>query len=179
VSRADSLERILALTRKRFSAAEKAAMSERKNTDYVRLIGTMTPADLLPGALGALHAAREAGHRVALASASQNAHAVLARLGIADLFDHVVDAQHVERSKPDPEVFYAAATALGVSPGRCIGVEDSVAGIQALRAAGMFAIGVGDVGVLAEADQVIPDLRAFHPSNYVRPGWRMRWAREA
>jgi beta-phosphoglucomutase len=179
VSRAESLERILALASCSYSDAEKAAMSERKNADYRRLIETMTPANLLPGALAALHAVRDAGHRLALASASRNANAVLERLGIRDLFEHVVDANTIERSKPDPAVFFAAADALGVAPADCFGVEDSLAGVQALRAAGMFAIGVGHASVLAGADQVVPDLRGFRPSNYVRPGWRLQWVSAA
>ena len=43
----------------------------------------------------------------------------------------------------------------------CLGVEDAVAGVRAIKAAGMRALGVGDARVLVEADAVIPDLRAF------------------
>ena len=175
VSRADSLERILARSGVRFSASEKAALAERKNIDYLRLVDTITSADLLPGAVEALDASRSAGARVALASASKNANVVLSRLGITKLFDHVVDANLIARSKPDPEVFISAAQALDVPPERCIGIEDAVAGVQAIRAARMFALGVGSACALIEADQVIPDLRSFVPSNYLRPGRALRW----
>ena len=141
----------------------------------MRLIDTITPADLLPGALAALEAARNAGCGVGLASASKNAAGVLARLGIAAAFDHVVDANLVAQSKPDPEVFLAAAQALGAEPADCVGIEDAVAGVQAVVAAGMFALGVGDARVLTQADQVVPDLRSFIPSNYLRAGSRLRW----
>jgi len=175
VSRTESLERILALGTRRYTPAEKVAMAERKNAAYVRLLERMTPADLLPGALAALQAARAAGCRVALASASRNAATVLGHLGIADAFDHVVDANLVTHSKPDPEVFLAAAEALAVDPADCVGIEDAVAGVRAVRAAGMFALGVGDARVLSEADQVIADLHGFIPSNYLRVGSRLRW----
>jgi beta-phosphoglucomutase len=175
VSRMDSLELILGRSGLQFSAAEKRALAERKNADYVRLIETITPADLLPGAVAALEAARAAGCRVGLTSASKNAAAVLSRLGITALFDHVVDAHLIARSKPDPEVFIAAAHALGVAPARCVGIEDAVAGVQAIRSARMFALGVGDAGVLGLADQVIPDLRSFIPLNYLRAGVALRW----
>lgn len=178
ISRMDSLEMILGCARRAYTPAEKAALAERKNDDYVRLIATITPAELLPGAVEALRGARDAGCRVALASASRNAAAVLERLGIAAMFDHVVDANEVARSKPDPEVFLAAAAALGVAPADCVGIEDAVAGIEAVVGAGMFALGVGDARVLSKADQVIPDLRAFVPSNYQRPGQRLRWRTE-
>ena len=175
VSRMDSLERILARSGTQFSVSDKAVLADRKNIDYLRLIETITPADLLPGAVAALDASRATGARVALASASKNASAVLARLGITDMFDHIVDANLIARSKPDPEVFTSAAQALGVAPDRCVGIEDAVAGIQAIRAARMFALGVGDAHVLSEADQVVPDLRSFIPSNYLRPGRALRW----
>jgi len=177
VSRAESLERILALGTQRHTPAEKAAMAERKNAAYVKLLERMTPADLLPGALAALQSARDAGCRIGLASASRNAMTVLERLGIVHAFDHVVDANGVTHSKPDPEVFLAAARALAVDPADCVGVEDAVAGVRAVRAAGMFALGVGDSRVLTEADQVIADLRGFIPSNYLRVGSRLRWLR--
>jgi beta-phosphoglucomutase len=175
VSRTDSLALILAQSPRTFTSDERAQMAARKNADYVRLIETLSPADLLPGAVDALRAARASGARVGLASASKNAAAVLDRLGITDCFDHVVDANLIARSKPDPEVFLAAAIALGVPPARCIGIEDAVAGLEAIGAAGMFGIGVGDPVALALADQVIPDLRSFLPSNYVRAGRRLAW----
>ena len=177
VSRVDSLERILAQSPRRYSADEKAGMAERKNAQYLELVERMTPADLLPGALDALQAARAAGCGVALASASKNAARVLERLGIAQAFDHVVDANLIAQSKPHPEVFIEAALALSVHPADCVGIEDAVAGIQAVRAAGMFALGVGDPRVLTEADQVVPDLRHFVPSNYLRAGYHLRWVR--
>ena len=179
VSRIDSLERILARSPQTFSADEKAEMAERKNAHYLALVEKMSPADLLPGALDALRNARALGCRVALASASKNAMLVLERLGIVDAFDHVVDANLIAQSKPHPEVFLTAASALGVDPADCVGVEDAVAGIEAVRAAGMFALGVGDARVLTEADQVIPDLRHFVPTNYLRTGRRLRWVAAA
>ena len=53
------------------------------------------------------------------------------------------------------------AHALGVAPSRCIGVEDAVAGITAIHAAGMPAIGIGDVGSLSHADQVFTDIASI------------------
>lgn len=175
VSRTESLELILAQGKAAYSAEQKHAMAERKNAEYVRLLETLSPADVLPGALPALRSARAAGFKVGLASASKNAMRVLERLGIESDFDHVVDANRIARSKPDPEVFLAAARALGAEPRHCVGIEDAVAGIAAVRAAGMFALGVGDARVLAQADQVVPDLCQFVPSNYLRGDARLTW----
>ncbi len=179
VSRTDSLALILAQSTRTFTPDERERMAAHKNAAYVELIATLSPANLLPGAVDALHAARASGARVGLASASKNAAAVLARLGITECFDHVVDANLIARSKPDPEVFLAAADALDVAPANCIGIEDAVAGLQAIRGAGMFSVGVGDAQALALADQVVPDLRSFVPRNYLRPGQRLAWAPRA
>lgn len=44
------------------------------------------------------------------------------------------------RPKPAPDLFLLAARALGVSPGRCIVVEDSSVGVSAAIAAGMTVV---------------------------------------
>ncbi|APW37040.1 beta-phosphoglucomutase [Rhodoferax koreense] len=168
VSRMESLELILGARAGQYSNEQKMRLADRKNAAYVRLLARITSADLLPGAVEALKAVRASGLGLALASASKNALAVLDRLQITGLFDHVVDANQVRHGKPDPEIFLRAAQALGVAPGRCVGVEDAVAGVQAIRSAGMFAVGVGSRSVLFEADRVIPDLTHFHPTDYLR-----------
>jgi beta-phosphoglucomutase len=166
VDRMGSLELILGRSDKHFSDEEKRALAEQKNRDYQQLIGTMTPADLLPGAAEALRSVQRAGLKLGLASVSKNAPMVLNRLGIADWFDYVVDANRIARGKPDPEIFLMAAEHLGVPPEASIGVEDAVAGIRAIKAAGMYAVGVGDPAILTEADKVIPGLSAFRLSDY-------------
>ena len=50
-------------------------------------------------------------------------------------------AEMVARPKPHPDVYLSAAATLGTDPGRCIAVEDSVAGVTAAAAAGMRVIG--------------------------------------
>ncbi len=64
VSRMDSLELILICSDRHFTLTEKQQLADRKNAHYVRLIHTITPADLLPGALAALESARADGCRV-------------------------------------------------------------------------------------------------------------------
>lgn len=151
-----------------FSAERKHALAERKNAAYVAALAGMSPADLLPGALQALLAVRAGGWGLALASASRNAAMVLARLDIGELFHHVVDAATVPRGKPAPDIFLAAAAALGVPPAKGVGVEDAVAGVAAIRSAGMWALGIGSPAVLTEAHAVLPDLTAFRPADYLR-----------
>lgn len=166
IDRMGSLALILAASPATFTDAERLAMADEKNRHYRDLIATMTPADLLPGARDALTAVRAAGLKTALASVSRNADTVLRSLGITELFDDVVDAATIARSKPDPEIFLTAAAHLQVPPSACLGVEDAVAGVRAIKAAGMVALGIGDPAILREADQVIPGLHAFRLEAY-------------
>ena len=167
VDRMGSLEIVLGDAGARYTNDEKYALAERKNGYYVAAIAQLGPESLLPGARDALVAVRAAGLATALASASRSAHALVERLGIAGLFDHVVDAATIARPKPDPEIFVAAARALGVAPGDCVGIEDAAAGVAAIRAAGMRAIGVGDGAALAQADAVLADLTGFDVARFI------------
>ena len=54
----------------------------------------------------------------------------------------LVTAEDVERGKPDPQPYLAAAAALGVEPSRCLVVEDAPAGIAAGKAAGAAVLAV-------------------------------------
>jgi alpha,alpha-trehalose phosphorylase len=167
VGRAESLDIILALGGVIRSAHEKRALADRKNGYYLEAVTALGAGDLLPGARDALTRCRAMGLKTALASASRNAPRILSQLGIADLFDAVAEVTPDRRGKPAPDLFLAAAEMVGVSPARCLAVEDSRAGLAAIRAAGMSAIGVGDPATLADADLVIPNLIDFQPR---RPG---------
>jgi HAD superfamily hydrolase (TIGR01509 family) len=66
-------------------------------------------------------------------------------LGLVGLYDrfhpNIFSANEVARGKPAPDLFLYAADRMGVTPRRCLVVEDSVAGVEAAVAAGMSAIG--------------------------------------
>lgn len=169
VDRLGSLEILLARAPRPYTPAEKAALAERKNGYYRAQIERFDPSRLLPGALAALEAARRAGLKIGLASASRNAPLLLERLGIAERFDFIADPARIARGKPDPEIFLAAAQGLGVAPAACLGVEDAAAGIAAIKAAGMTALGIGDRRELAAADAVLPGLQNFRVEAVLRP----------
>jgi alpha,alpha-trehalose phosphorylase len=99
--------------------------------------------------------------KTALASASRNAPMLLDRLGIRDLFDYIVDAGRIRHHKPNPEIFLAAAQGLGLDPTDCLGVEDAVAGVAAIRAAGMFAVGIGTGDELKDAEITLASITDF------------------
>ncbi len=167
VDRLRSLDIILESAQRAFDTEQRLGLAARKNGYFTRLLESLTPAALLPGALDALRETRERGVRIGLASASHNARTIIARLGIADAFDFIADPATSGRPKPAPDIFLAAAAALHANPARCIGVEDAIAGITAIKQAGMMAIGVGDSRLLAEADIVVPDMATLRIKRFL------------
>jgi beta-phosphoglucomutase len=154
VSRLDSLEIILEIGSKQqaFTQEEKELLAKKKNTHYVDLIKQITPDDILPGIKTLLEDIKRAGLKIGLASASKNARAVLKGLNLLEEFDYMADANLIAHGKPDPEIFLDVAENLKVKPENCIGIEDAKAGVQAIKRANMFAIGIGSTDLLREAD---------------------------
>jgi alpha,alpha-trehalose phosphorylase len=143
VGRLDSLDIILTNAGRTVEPEERVALAARKNGYYRQLIADITPDDLLPGVVDLLRDLRASAIATAVASASANAKDVIDRLGIRELIDVLVDPTTVGMGKPDPEIFLRAAEDLRVRPECSVGVEDAQAGVRAIKAAGMFAIGVG------------------------------------
>lgn len=168
VDRMGSLELILQLGQVQLSLNEKLMLAEQKNTEYLKLVETMSPADLFPGVLPLFSSLKAAGVKTALASASKNAALVLQKLGIPASFDYVADSNLIKNGKPDPEIFLTCAQALGVKPELCIGVEDAPAGVTAIKAAGMYALGIGEEHALTQADLVIPAVSAIDQRLFTR-----------
>ncbi|PTQ82958.1 beta-phosphoglucomutase [Trichococcus patagoniensis] len=155
ISRTESLELILAEAPTLIlDAAGKTQLLDEKNAHYLELIAEITAADILPGIPELLEAAKEGGCRMAIASASKNAPIILARLGLSDTFDSVIDPDALTHNKPHPEIFEKAAQALGLRADECIGFEDSLAGIEGIKRAGMPAVAIG----IPTFGQWIPDI---------------------
>lgn len=144
ISRMDSLDRILVHGGKEdaYTLEQKEALAAEKNDHYVELLQELTPADLLPGVLEFLDDAKENGIPCAIASASKNAPFILEKLGVKDRFSGIVDPASLHKGKPDPEIFIKAAELLGITPAEAIGFEDAQAGVDGIKGAGMFAVGV-------------------------------------
>jgi beta-phosphoglucomutase len=158
VSRMDSLEKILVLGQKQrdYTFEQKTELADKKNEHYKELIKQVTPEDILPGIESLIGEIKARGLKIGLASVSKNAFTVMDSLGLRDQFDVIVDARDIKNSKPDPEIFETAAKLLGVNPQACIGIEDASAGVDSIKGAGMFAVGVGSETSLAKADLVYP-----------------------
>ena len=98
----------------------------------------------------------------------------LTRMGVRDRVTAIVSAEDATNGKPDPEGYLLALDALRSRKGEdleaahCLVFEDSLAGIQSAKGAGMWAVGVSNTYGEAElreagADAVIPDLVEIGP----------------
>ncbi len=122
----------------------------RKYVPYRALIEAgVTP---LPGAVQALRRLHD-GYRLAVATNSPHDEAtlILGQFGAAGFLHALIAREAYARSKPAPDAYLAAATALGLSPSSCVVVEDTPRGLGAGLAAGMRAIVVPS-DLTADAD---------------------------
>jgi HAD superfamily hydrolase (TIGR01509 family) len=89
--------------------------------------------------------------------------------GLRSCFAATVSSEEVERGKPAPDVYFAAAEGLGVGPRRCAAVEDSTNGIRSAAAAAMTIVAVPNQhfppapDALALATAILEDLTMLTP----------------
>lgn len=114
----------------------------------------------LPGVIRWLKHLQTNGWRQAIASSAPllNIEAIVSALGLGSYFDAIASAEDVERGKPDPQIYLAAASKVRTPPERCIVVEDAPAGIEGARRAGMRSVGVLSTHSLLKADLVVSSL---------------------
>lgn len=119
-----------------------------------------------PGVKELLQGLKEMGCLIALASSTRRALVVqqLQDAGLISFFDVIIGGDCVERSKPAPDIFLAAARELGVEPDRAYVIEDSYNGIRAAVAAGMHSIMVPDMlpaneEMREKAEMILPSLK--------------------
>lgn len=160
ISRMDSLDRILAHGHREnaFTPAEKEALAQQKNDHYVQLLEHLTTEDVLPGVVPLLQQAQAHHIPCAVASASKNAPLILEKLGVRSYFATIVDPDSLSKGKPDPEIFLAAADSIGVLPQNAIGFEDAQSGIDGLKAAGIYAVGLSASQPLLGADMQVSEM---------------------
>lgn len=159
VSRMESLEIVLeGYHGPALSQEEKAALADKKNGLYRQSLQTMTPKDLSDEVRETLNALRARGLKLAIGSSSKNTPLILERIGLDGFFDAVSDGNNIQRSKPDPQVFTMAAEMLRLDPGKCLVVEDALAGLQAAAAGGFDSAGLGPA---AESGKATYSLKSF------------------
>ncbi len=103
--------------------------------------------ELKEGVRELLQYLRENNYKIVLGTSSTRDRAmkILAYNQIDHYFDETVVGYEVERSKPFPDVFLAAAGKVGENPENCLVLEDSEAGIQAAYAANIPVICIPDL----------------------------------
>ncbi len=142
-----------------------------RHNRHTQLVATMP---VLPGVVDYLQAARRLGLGIALASSSTHSwvDGYLAERGLLEYFDHIKCADDVTYTKPAPDLYLAALQTLGVKGREAVAFEDSLNGLQAAKAAGLYCVVVpnpvtrplplaeADVIVESLADMPLPDLLA-------------------
>jgi len=162
ISRMESLDILLSLGKREVDQKTKDELAARKNRWFVEYIHTLRPDEIYPGVTELLNKLKPAC-KLGLASSSKNAGAVLERLGIASLFDCVVDGTMITNTKPDPEIFLLAASKLSIAPAQCVVFEDAEAGVEAALRAGMKCVGIGSHALLRKANLVLARTGDFKP----------------
>ncbi len=165
LSRMESLEVILEGSGLNLPQPVKGMLCNKKNEKYKQLIQQMTPDDLYPGIQSLLTDLQERRVPVGLASVNENAMLILERLKIGSWFQAVADPINVRMGKPDPEIYLQVAEMLGISPDRCVGIEDSENGIAAIKAAGMRSVGAGIASMRDSADLWFPSTAELNMEN--------------
>ncbi len=142
---------------------EPAWMDRIADQKELRFRQTLTNhLSLLPGVLDWLQRFHSWGWKQAVASSAppENVDALVDELHIRQYFNALVTPGDLP-GKPDPAVFLLAANKLGMTPDRCIVIEDSIPGIEAARRGGMHTIAVTTTNppeALIQADIIVDSL---------------------
>ncbi|HLG62151.1 MAG TPA: beta-phosphoglucomutase [Ktedonosporobacter sp.] len=163
VGRRDSL--LYLIRGRQYSEEQIQEMMDRKNRYYVELIHNMSPKDVVEGGTALLEEIRQAGIKTAIASSSKNSRTVLELLKLIPYFDGIADGYSVVNGKPAPDIFVYAAGLVGIPAADCLGIEDAAAGVEAIKNAGMQAVGIGPKERFQRADRVLPTLAGKHLSD--------------
>ena len=112
---------------------------------------------LKEGALDLLEYAKIHGIKLGIATSNSRllTEAFLKSHDLLDYFDYILTGCESFKSKPDPEVYFAAAKGLDADPSKCLVFEDITKGILAGKNAGMRVCGVEDVHSAWSRDEKI------------------------
>ncbi|MFJ3077647.1 HAD family hydrolase [Pseudomonas sp. NPDC087029] len=123
------------------SAAQCQALAERKEALFREMAPALQP---MPGLLRLLAHAQE--HRVGMCVVTNaprlNAEHMLAAMGLGERFEHVLVAEELARAKPDPLPYLTGLERLQARAGQALAFEDSLPGVKAASAAGIFTVGL-------------------------------------
>ena len=153
---------------KKLSKEKIKKYASEKEAIYRRLYQNVIP---MPGLFDLFKKIKERGLKLALATSapSENVDHVLGKLNIKDVFDAQVNGDHVNKGKPNPEIYLKTLEKLGVEPKECLVFEDSIPGIRAAKAVGMKVVAITTSHPpekLKEADAAIDDFTEISLPKY-------------
>jgi HAD superfamily hydrolase (TIGR01509 family) len=151
-------------------------VGNRKEAVYRDLLAAQD-VPLLPGVAAWLAAFQAAGVLQVVSSSGTMANiaAVVTKLQIGDYFVALMSGYQLPRSKPHPAIFLNSAAAIGATPADCIVIEDSLAGIEAARRAGMASIAVGQLAAGPRLARLLAEVPG-EPCLAVEDLTRISWA---
>lgn len=149
----------------RYSDLKEECYRDAARGNLVLMDGVREVLDALT-ALGVLLAIGSSGVR-------PNLELTVAECGLAGRFAAIASLEDITRGKPDPQVFLVAAAKTGVDPSRSVVFEDAPVGIQAAKAAGMYAVGLTTTRPAADlheagADEVVENLVGYDVPRLIR-----------
>ncbi|MFA3917032.1 HAD family hydrolase [Ruegeria hyattellae] len=125
----------------RHSDSEVRIAADSKNDYYVEMI-EQGEFQVFEAAVNLVRKCQSEGYGLAAASSSANVRSVLEKAGLLDAFPVVIGGDDVANGKPNPDIFLAAASGLGLAVEECIVVEDSSSGVLAAKTGGFYCVGV-------------------------------------
>jgi len=118
---------------------DRAQFGRQAGVKHVALLQAMT---VRPGVVNYLQAAQRLGLRIGLASSSSRSwvEKYLQQYELYAYFEVIRTKEDVVKVKPDPELYLQALEHLGVRHTEAIVFEDSLNGLQAAKAAGIYCV---------------------------------------
>lgn len=120
-------------------------IGNRKNVRFNEILKS-DGADLFETSVELINILKKKGKKVAVVTSSKNCSAVLASVGLSDIFDVQFDgiyaAEHKIAGKPKPDTYLEAARLLGSTADKAVVIEDALSGVEAGRA-GKFGLTIG------------------------------------
>lgn len=138
-------------------AAELERYADEKETLYRTLIDQVHAVPGLHDFLAQLDR-NNMPSAIATSAPHGNVAPTLTRLNLPTYFTTITLGSEVKHGKPAPDIFIEAARRLGVAPAHCIGLEDSFAGLQSVRDAGMYTVAIATTHTKAELAYAQPDV---------------------
>lgn len=134
---AEVIEEILA---KKFSLKiKKGELQKKRDEEIIKVWNKMKKVKLMPFAKALLNFAKKSFQKVGLAStgAKKEVMLKLKKGKILNYFDAILTRDDVKKGKPAPDIYLKTAKKLSLSPKECLVIEDTKAGLESAKLAGM------------------------------------------